>query len=257
MTVATQEFWQRAWLQELGVEWRRPLPRLGDATADVAAPPRESTPVAPVESNPARPSPAPVSAPEPRLAPDASVSRPASAPPVVPVATEAAERAPFELPGRWRWSWWQAATDSAGVPALLLRPFAPAGHDDPRGRELLANAMAAIGRVPLPRSQGVVGGVLESGCNLQALQERVAQPPVALPAGAVAVVVCMPDDWPLPPQPSPLAGWEVGMSAPLTGGQATLQLALIPAPSVMLRLGAAAKRLAWRALAPLHPDSRE
>lgn len=300
MNHTKKEFWQRAWLEELGVDWRAPLPRVGENHAaavvretrpasspvgpatrpaalpeaeralsasapSVAAPEATSTPATPAAdaaSAPVAPTPSTFVAPSeaPR---QATVDTPpvaektVTAPPAASVPTPAPQRAELQLEGRWRWSWWQAKAPHQEAPAaLLLRPWAPATQDDPRGRELLANAMAAVAREPMRPGVGTVGGVTDSGCNLATLQALVAQAPLSLNTESVPVVICMPPNWPLPPQPSRLAGWEVGMSITLPTAPQSLTLALIPAPSVMLRLGAAAKRLAWRALAPIHPEHR-
>lgn len=268
-TPSTIEFWRRAWLHELGLDWRADLPVIAgpdpipavqleppsaaEGTAEVARDPE----VAAGEPTDLQPVPTPIE----RAAADAdaSVSAPApardEAPAVAPddtpgqaaVATPALVHAWPAIDGAWRWSWWRGTPPAALAQALLLRPAGAASPTDVQARTLLAAALQAIGLAPEPRGARPVGGVWTDGVTVARLADAARDVvPEALP---LVVIWCLPAD-----QAAALAPWSDGQAVPGTQWRMTgtreLQLVVLPAPENMLATPSL-KRVAWQALAPL------
>jgi len=293
----SQEFWRRAWLRELGVEWRGPLPapllpaahrgaaaagaaeanaNANDATASDETPSGPETaaaapdaaenhpePVAestrsrhPLEATLPEATPAEVTQPEvsqpeatqPEVTPADTERRPAEPMPPVPAQAAPPPQA-WRLTGGWRWSWWRGS--EAVEQALLLRPADAPRQTDAAARDLLAAAMAAVGLVPVPRDRERPLGGLADRLDEVTLRELASRPWRPLARQPLVVIVC------LPPRLEHELSRQTGVAEAAPGGQwllpgqPGLQLVFLPAPERMLEEGAAAKRVAWQALAPL------
>ncbi|MGE4338741.1 MAG: hypothetical protein AB7E55_22590 [Pigmentiphaga sp.] len=256
-----QEFWRRAWLRELGVEWRGPLPDSAPQAATAHA--RDSIsgsttnrppPVAETGSEATDSQPEAVIVPASGLSlnqeasPASADSRSVEPIPSVPVRAEN-NRPAWRLTGGWRWSWWRG--EAAVKQALLLRPADAPRHTDAAARDLLAAAMAAVGLTPVPRDRERPMGGVTGELDEKTLRNLATQPWRPLVDQSLTVIVC------LAPRMEHELARQSGIASAVPGdqwqlpGQPALRLVLLPSPERMLEEGATAKRVAWRALAPL------
>lgn len=264
-----RDFWRRALLRELGIEWRGPLPAAVPAAGRSEAsgpgtdrPPAADTPPEAAELSSGRVVACEPAVPAASAEPAESTESTEPAKSVEPLPVEPAPAhspaAAWHLAGKWRWSWWRG--DGAVEQALLLRPADAPRPTDGAARDLLAAAMAAVGLTPVPRDhERPVGGVIGE-LDEKTLRSLAGRPWRPLRDQPLTVIVC------LPPRLEHDLARQSGVAQAVPGGQwplpgpPALRLVLLPSPERMLAEGAAAKRVAWRALAPLQsrllPDSR-